>query len=275
MSCADITAIVLTYNEEKNISDCLESLRPLVKRIIVVDSFSTDGTKAICHSFGAEFYEHVFETHSKQFEYGLSNFNIKTKWVIRLDADERLTEESRNELELLCKQHSDDDVNGIVLRFKLFFLGKYLKHGGVYPVKKMQVFKYGTAHIEMKEMDEHIVLDKGTSIDCKQDCLHHDCKSIFDWVEKHNKYSTKEANDYLSNNIGNINLLDHNAKKKAKNKRLFYKLKPGWRARIYHLYRYIFKGGFLDGKQGKYYAFLQAYWYRYLVDIKIYEAKEK
>lgn len=271
MILSGITAIILTFNEEKNIKECLSSLSNFANRIIVIDSYSTDNTKSICESFNVEFYEHKFETHAKQFEYGLNNFNINTKWIIRLDADERLSQEAKSELISLCNEHCDDDVNGIIVHFKLYFLGKYLKHGGVYPIKKLIVFKNQTAHIEEKEMDEHIVLDEGRTVDCKEDCLHHDCKSIFDWIDKHNKYSTKAANDYFANNVGELSSLDYHAKKKAKKKKFFYKLKPGFRAKLYFVYRYYLKFGFLDGKPGKYYAFLQAYWYRYLIDIKIHE----
>ena len=272
----DLTAIVLTFNEECNIGDCLESLKDLASRIIVVDSFSTDKTQEICKNFGVDFFQHEFVNQAQQFEYALKNFNISTKWVIRLDADERLTLKSKNEIESLCSLHNNDDVNGLVLRFKLFFLGKYLKHGGTYPVRKMVVFKYGFAEIERKNMDEHIVLLSGKSVECKEDCLHHDCKTIFDWIEKHNKYSNREVSDFFSNKQTQLDLLDTKAKRKNKIKNNFYyKLPPGFRAWAYYIFRYYFRFGFLDGKPGKYYAFLQAYWYRYLVDIKLFERRIK
>lgn len=272
----DLTAIVLTYNEENNLPECLNSLKKLVRRIIVVDSFSTDKTKDIALFFGADFYQHEFVNQAKQFDYALKNIEITTKWIIRLDADERLTEESKKEIEELCLLHENDDVNGLVLRFKFFFLGKYLKHGGAYPVHKLVVFKKGFAEIEQKNMDEHIVLLSGKSVVCKKDCLHHDSKSITDWVTKHNKYSDRELIDYLSNRSADHTKLDYTAKKKNKIKnQVYYKLPLGFRAWIYYLYRFYFRLGFLDGRPGKYYAFLQAYWYRFLVDIKIYESKIK
>ena len=270
----DLTAIVLTYNEESNLSDCLDSLKPLVKRIVVLDSFSTDRTKEIALSHGADFFQHEFINQAQQFDYALHNLDISTKWIIRLDADERLTEESREEIDRLCTLHENDDVNGLVLRFKLYFLGKYLKHGGTYPVKKMVVFKNGFAEIEQKNMDEHIVLLSGVSVVCKKDCLHHDCKSVSDWVIKHNKYADRELADYLKNEQGAHHKLDKSAKGKNRIKnKVYYKLPLGFRAWLYYVFRYYFRLGFLDGRPGKYYAFLQAYWYRFLVDIKIYENK--
>jgi glycosyltransferase involved in cell wall biosynthesis len=271
---ADLTAIILTYNEEQNIEDCLRSIKKVASRIIVIDSFSVDRTKEICMQYGVEFYEHPFENHSKQFNYGLENMNITTKWVLRIDADERLTEESSEEIEKFCEAHSDDDINGLVLRFKFYFLGKYLKHGGCYPFLKLCVFKFGKAYIEDKEMDEHTVLTEGRSIKAKKDCLRHDFKSVSSWIDKHNKYSTRELKDYnnmqkANSQVENLDL-DSKRKNRVKNS-LYYKLPLGFRAKLYYLYRYYLKFGFLDGKPGKFYAFLQAYWYRYLVDAKIYE----
>ena len=95
----DLTAIVLTYNEENNLFECLNSLKGLVKRILVIDSFSTDKTKEIALSFGADFYQHEFINQAQQFDYALKNIEITTKWIIRLDADERLTEASKKEIE--------------------------------------------------------------------------------------------------------------------------------------------------------------------------------
>ena len=135
-----LTAIILTLNEENNIEECINSIKLIASRIVVVDSYSTDGTESICKRLGVDFYQHEFVNHAKQFDYALKNTNINTKWVIRIDADERLTPESANEILELCNQHQNDEVNGLVLRFKYFFLGKFLKHGGVYPFLKLSVF---------------------------------------------------------------------------------------------------------------------------------------
>ena len=114
---ADITAIILTLNEEKNIEKCIRSIQPIVKRIVVVDSFSTDKTVEIAKSLGVEVLENKWVNYSTQFIYALENANIDTTWVFRIDADERLTEKSAVELEKLTAEHETDDVNGIVVRF--------------------------------------------------------------------------------------------------------------------------------------------------------------
>lgn len=271
----DLTAIILTKNEELNIENCINSIKNLAKRIIVIDSFSTDKTVEIAENLGAEVHQHEFMNYSKQFLYGLNSFDIDTTWVLRIDADERLTDASRAEIEQLCEENMETDVNGIILRFEVTFLGKKLRHGGIYPFRKLLVFKYGIGTIEDRNMDEHIVLSHGKTVEVKNDSEHHDYKDLTYWTNKHNWYASREVLDYVQNAKTNQETgKELNAKagiKRFIKFHIYYKLPMGMRAHLYYIYRYYFKLGFLDGKEGKIYAFLQAYWYRYLVDAKIYE----
>ena len=156
-------------------------------------------------------------------------------------------------------------------------MGKRLRHGGIYPIKVLRVFKTGKAHIELRDMDEHIVLDEGRSVEMKNDCVHQDFKSLYEWIDKHNKYSNREVLDYFNRQESQDSVtLNKGAKFKRFVKfKIYYKLPMGMRAHLYYWYRYYFKLGFLDGKEGKIFTFLQAYWYRFLVDAKIHERKLK
>lgn len=267
---ADITAIILTKDEEINIADCIKSISATVKRIVVIDSYSSDKTVEIAQECGAEVIQHGFITHAKQFKYAVEISNISTTWILRIDADERLTPESAFELEQICNNNDRTDVTGIVVRFKKNFLGKDLYHGGVYPWKKLICYKTGKGDIEDREMDEHIVVSEGKVVELKCDSLHFDFKSLDTWTSKHNWYSTKEASDYERECTDRDNSGQRNLKTLFKVK-VYYKLSIGTRAHLYYCYRYYLRLGFLDGREGKIYAFLQAYWYRYLVDAKIYE----
>lgn len=270
---ADITAIILTKNEEINIGDCIDSIKQIVKRIVVIDSFSNDRTVEIAKNKGAEVYQHSFENYAKQYMYGVETANADTAWTLRIDADERLTLESAKELEELCDKNMDTDVAGIMLRFKKNFLGRDLYHGGVYPWKKMNCYKTKQGAIEDRSMDEHIVLSSGTCIDMKTDCLHFDFKTIEYWINKHNWYSSRETVDYFESLVQKKDKSELNFVTWVK-MNIYYKLPLGFRAHLYYIYIYYFKMAFLDGKEGKIYAFLRAYWYRYLVDIKIYECQK-
>lgn len=267
----NITAIVLVKNEERHIAECINSIKDAVDRIVVVDSFSSDNTVSIAKELGADVYEHEFINYAKQYQYAIDNTGIDTKWILRFDADERLTEDSALELVKLCKENINTNVNGITLRFKRIFLGKHLLHGGVYPWLKLVCYKKEFGHIEDKEMDEHIVVE-GKIIKMKNDSLHLDSDNLVDFINKHNSYSSREARDYLNfyktkrNTYGIKDWIKCN---------IYYKLPLGFRAYLYYIYRYYLCFGFLDGKEGHMYAFLQAYWYRYLVDAKIYERQKK
>lgn len=274
----DLTAIILTFNEEKNIVHCIESIRNIAKRIVVIDSFSTDRTVELAKESGAEVYQHEFVNQAKQYIWGVEVADIQTKWIFRIDADERLTPESAAEIVKICQENENTDVNGIVVRFKVTFMGKDLKHGGIYPFKKLLVYKNGKGYMEDRSMDEHIILSEGKSVELKNDSLHYDYKELSQWIDKHNKYASRETEDYFKS----LQSKEDGAKlnRTAKIKRfikfgVYYKLPMGFRAHLYYIYRYYLKLGFLDGKEGKIFAFMQAYWYRYLVDAKIYEKRNE
>ena len=268
---ADITAIILTRNEEDYILDCIRSIEKIVKRIFIVDSFSEDNTVEIARKAGAEVVQHEFFNYSKQYKYAVKTAKVKTKWILRIDADERLSKKSAAELERLCNENMETDVTGIVLRFCNIFLGKEMKHGGMYPWKKLSVYKTGIGDIEDRNMDEHIILRSGKTIEAKEDGRHLAFRGLTFFTNKCNWYSTREARDYFEDNDANKNNLNTKTWIKM---HIYYKLPIGSRAWLYYFYRYYVKLGFLDGKEGRIFHFLHAYWYRFLVDAKIFEHKK-
>ena len=276
----DITAIILTKNEEVNIERCINSIKDWVDRVVVVDSGSTDRTVALAEGLGAEIYHHEpFVHYAGQFNWALDNVDVKTKWVYRIDADEEVTPELAAEIIENCKVHHDDDVNGFVMKFKIAFMGTFLKHGGMYPFYNLSIFKYGIGRYEDRALGEHVILSEGRTIDLKNDCLHFDFKSLDAWINKHNWYATREVADYYatrSKGQEDPNKLYHEAKKTSKLRDgLYYRMPKFLRAKLYFWYRYYLRLGFLDGKAGYVHAFLQAYWFRFLVDAKIMEQELK
>lgn len=275
----DITAIILTKNEELNIRRCIESIIGLADRIVVVDSCSTDKTMDMARELGAEIYQHEpFEHYAKQFNWALDNVNVKTRWIYRIDADEVVTPELKAEIIQACREHHDDDVNGLVMKFKVYFMGRFLTHGGIYPFYNLTIFKTGIGRYEDRAMGEHVVLSEGRTVDLQNDCLHYDFKDLTTWINKHNWYATREVNDYLetlAQRQAETSLYHEAEKTKKLRDGLYYKLPKFWRAKFYYWYRYYFKLGFLDGQAGKVHAFLQAYWYRFLIDAKIMEHEIK
>ena len=268
-----ITAIILTKDEEVNIADCIESIQDFVDRIVVVDSGSTDETVEIARNLGADIFYHPWRHYADQFNWALENVGITTKWVYRIDADEKVPESLAREILKECENHSEDDINAFLMNHKLFFLGKYLNHGGS-NLWKITVFKFGKGKFEDRFMGEHIVLNEGTVLTLKNSCLHHNRKDLTTFINKHNSYSSREVLDYYArqNSSGQQAQLYELAEKAQQYRdNLYYRLPKFIRAKLYYWYRYYIQLGFLDGKPGKIYCFIQAYIYRWITDAKIYE----
>lgn len=270
---SDLSVIVLTMNEEKNIEKCISSVKDLAARIIIVDSGSSDKTIEIAKNLGADVYHHAFENYARQFNWGLDNTGINTRWVLRLDADEVITPELAEEMAYEMSAHKDDDINGMQIKLKKCFLGRWLKYGGSYPFVKLMLFKNGIGRIEDRKMDEHTVLSKGRTIMLKNDALHYDFKDVNFFIHKHNWYSIREAQDLIENRMdkGLSELEEGSLKSHRQQKLLYYKAPRFIRAFLLFIYYYIFKLGFLDGKEGFIYCVLEYFWYRFLVDVKIFE----
>lgn len=270
---ADITVIILTMNEEKNISRCINSVLDFAKSIYVVDSGSSDNTCQIAQNLGGKVFTHEFIDYATQYNWALENLPIRTKWVMRLDADEQITDELKHELCEKMVLHENDNINGFVIKLKNFFMGRFLYHGGVYPFKKLMVFKNGFGKIEQRKMDEHTILSEGEAIELVNDALHYDFKDLDSYIKKHNWYASREAQDYIENmsGVGIDDLAEGQLKTRRKEKKLYYKLPMFLRPFLLFVFRYIFQFGFADGLPGLIYSFLGVWWYRFLVDAKIYE----
>lgn len=274
----DISVIILTFNEELHIKRCIESVNEIAKDIFIVDSFSNDNTTEIADSLGAKVFKNKWENnHAKQFNWALDNLPITTKWVLRLDADEYLTPELQKEIKEGLP-HLTEDINGIVFKRRHIFLGKWIKRG-TYPVKLLRLFKYKKAICEQRWMDEHIVLLEGEAVEFQNDFVDHNLNNLTWWTAKHIGYAIREAIDLLDIELGlienknaNVKLSPQAAHKRQKKYR--YARQPLFvRSFLYFIYRYIFKLGFLEGKEGFLWHFLQGWWYRTLVDAKIFEIK--
>lgn len=276
MAAADVTAIVLTKNEERNIADCLRSLEGFAERVVVVDSGSDDRTVELANSMGAQVYVHPFENYSRQFNWGIDNTGIDTKWTMRFDADERLTPELCEELRQLMLEHDSDDVNGISTEAWLYFMGKKIRYG-CHNKRKIILFKTGYGRIEDRKMDEHTILLSGRSVYARNRFIHYDYKDMSHWINKMNWYATREMQDYFAFTDGKATEIEGNdsvvASVRRKKFGVYYRFPPFIRCWLLFIYNYIFRLGFLDGKEGFVYNYMYHYWYRTLVDSKILEQR--
>lgn len=269
----DATAIIMTKNEEKNIVDCLLSMKDFAKRCVVIDCGSTDKTVELAKENGADVYFHEFEYYAKQFNWGIDNTDIDTTWIIRLDADERFPKELCEEIEALIEKNKDTDMNGITIEADFFFLGRCMKHG-LRNKRKMMMFKKEFGRIEDRRRDAHSIISEGFSASTKNKFLHYDFKDLNNYIKRYNWYAIREMQDYIDFTRGASSKIKTDKviiKQRKKKFGFYYKMPRYFRAWLWFLYNYIFRGGFLDGKEGLIFCFLECYWYRLLVDAKIFE----
>ncbi len=276
----DLSIIILTHNEELHIRRCLENICDLAQSVIVVDCFSTDQTKAICSEFEkVRLVEHAWPgNQAAQFNWALDNVKIDTEWILRLDADEYLLPELIQELNQRIPT-LPQEVTGVELKRRHIFMGKWVKHG-IYPVCLMRMFRKGKARYDERLMDEHLALSEGTAITLQNDFCDHSLISISDYCRKHINYAQREAYEVLNDlyqlrenpvveaNLGKQAMVKHKAKSGYNRLPLFL------RSFVYFLYRYILRGGFLDGKEGFLFSFIQGWWYRTLVDANVLACKK-
>lgn len=271
-----ISVIILTKNEEANLPDCLASLQKLDAEVFIVDSCSTDQTVEIAQKANCQVFEHPFENHAKQLNWAIQNLPITTPWILRLDADERLTPELAEELKLVLPQTSND-ITGYQVKRRVFFMNRWIRHGGYYPTWLLRVWRTGVGTCEQRWMDEHIVLSQGKIVNLQHDIIDENKKGLGFWIDKHNSYADREVKDLLNMAVEqDDSLLKKGQLSQASQRRWikknFYGRSPLFlRAFLYFLMRYTLGLGFLDGKEGLIFHFLQGFWYRFLVDAKIYE----
>lgn len=278
-----IAAIILTKNEEKHIVRCLESIRDVCDDIVVVDCFSDDRTAELAESLGARVVRHPWKNYATQLNYGIYQCDISTDWIWRIDADEFI----EGGLGLAVKefvQTAPDGVNGIYVRKRIDFMGRPLLHGGWYPSYHLKVWRRGHGECENRWMDEHIKLFDGKTVTINDgNQVDANLNDLTWWTEKHNGYATREMVDMLLMEYGlddasqevSPRFFGTEEQRKRWLKVKYIKAPLFFRPFVNFTIRYILKGGFLDGREGFVWHFLQGFWYRYLVDAKIYELKKR
>ena len=276
-----IAAIILTKNEEKHIARCIGSLQGICEEIFVIDSYSTDRTCEIAAAMGAEIYRHPWKNYAAQFNFGVHECPVKSEWIWRIDADEFL----EGNIGKAVKEVLSDcpsDVNGIYVRKRIDFMGRPLMHGGWYPSYHLKVFRKGHGECENRWMDEHIQLTDGRTVTVREgNQVDANLNDLTWWTNKHNGYATREMLDMLMMEYGmdehqgvRPRLFGTEEQRKRWLKLRYVRFPLFIRPFINFFIRYVLRGGFLDGREGFIWHVLQGFWYRFLVDAKIFEIKK-
>lgn len=268
----DLTVVILTFNEAHHIRRAIDSVRPFATTILVVDSHSTDDTAALAQAAGAGVIKHGFTSHAAQLQWALDHGGITTAWTMRLDADE-LVEADLAAAIARDLPHLPAEVTGITLDRKHVFMGRWIRHGGRYPLRLLRIWRTGAAHVEPRWMDEHVVLDHGRTIGLAGGFADANLGDLTFFTAKHNGYATREAVEQLAARYALFatarSALSGQAARRRWLKTRVYDHLPLWVGPAgYFLFRYIRQLGFLDGRAGLIYHLLQGFWYRFLVAAK-------
>lgn len=254
-----ITVIIPVKNEESNLPHCLKLLSDF-EEILVIDSGSTDRTAEIARNFGAEVHQFKWNGQfPKKRNWALRNLTFRNEWILFLDADEFLTPEFITELRIKIE---DPNFSGYKIKFNKYFMGKRLNYGDVF--EKVALVKEGAgeyeeikedawSHLDM-EIHEHLIVEgKCGVINSKID--HNDFKNLEAYINRHNAYSTWEANRFLGLNPQSLENLNSRQKMKYKF------MKWGFLPYIFFIGSYILKLGFLDGSAGFYFAMYKMHYF--------------
>ena len=223
-----LSVVIITFNEERNIGRCLDSVKDIADDVVVVDSFSTDGTEKICREYGVRFIRHAFEGHIEQKNWAI----IKAKYphILSLDADELLSDRLIRSIREVKEKWEYD---GYYFNRLTNYCGKWIRHSSWYPSRKLRLWDSRKGQWGGMNPHDHFILEKGASRkSLKGDLLHYSYYSIFQHIEQINKFSDIAAKSFFE--IGRtaswFNIIFH----------------PVWR-----MFRdYIIKFGFLDGFYG-------------------------
>lgn len=278
----NLSVLILTYNESLHIGRCIDSFAGLTDKIFIVDSFSTDNTVEIARSKGAQVIQNPWISYAFQFNHAIDHNPFQTGWVMRMDADEYITPGLRDELAALLAQDISPGITGLYVKRRVFFMDKWIRRGGYYPIWLLRIWRNGKGRCEELWMDEHIKLIEGTTQQLKNDIVDHNLNNLTWWTQKHNNYATREIIDLLNIRYNFEEkptvtpALFGSQEQRTRYLKIKYASLPLFtRPFLYFVYRYFLKLGFLDGVKGLIWHSLQGLWYRFLVDAKIYEVYQR
>lgn len=223
-----LSVVIITFNEEKNIELCINSVKNIADEIVVVDSFSTDNTKEICLKHNVKFIQHKFEGYIKQKNFAITQ--ASSEHILSIDADESISPELE---ESIIKVKNNWKADGYYFNRLTNYCGKWIRHCGWYPDKKLRLFDKSKGSWVGTDPHDRFEIDKNsTTIYLKGDLLHFSYYSIYQHIAQTNKFSEIGAIEDFKNgrSISFLGLI----------------LKPLWK----FIRDFIFKAGFLDGYYG-------------------------
>jgi glycosyltransferase involved in cell wall biosynthesis len=272
-----LTVVILTHDEAQNLPACIDSVRGLARETLIVDSGSTDATLDIARAAGCRVISHTFTTHARQWAWALREGGIAPGWVLALDADQSLTPEARDEIAALVRNGIPDDVAGFYVNRRQVFRGRWIRHGGYYPKYLLKLFRLDRVTVPDGDLVDHHFRVAGRTEKLRHDIVERNAKEddISFWIAKHLRYAELHASEEMERRRANGSACvaprfrGTPDERVAALKRLWARLPLYVRPSLYFFYRYVLRLGLLDGKEGFVFHFMQGFWYRVLVDVKV------
>ena len=266
-----ISVLILTLNEELNLVRCLASL-DWCSDVVILDSGSCDNTQKIATDFGARVVERSFDNYAAQRNYGLQEIFYKNQWVLMVDADEEVSLELAEEMNQAIAG-CGEETTLFRMRRKDYFFGKWIKHSSGYPTWFGRLVRPHRVRVE-REINEEFVTDGQTGVLLGHLNHYPFNKGFVSWVDKHNRYSTMEANLMMAGGLCVVSMSDllsiNPVFRRRGLKAIVYRLP--FRPVLIFLALYIVRGGFLDGRAGIEFCLLRSY-YEFLINCKLREMK--
>jgi glycosyltransferase involved in cell wall biosynthesis len=267
------TVILLSFNSEDTLGATLRRANQISDEVFVVDSFSKDGTVALAESFGAKVVSHPFENYGAQRNWAIDNLPITGKWQMHLDADEVMDDELVAAIQALPEESAHSAY--FVPRY-VRFLGRVLRHGGMSPTWHLRLFKTGAGRCEDRKYDQHFMQLSGTTGQLPGVMVDDIAMSLSEWTARHNRWADGEVAEMGANETaGRLvpDLRGNPAQRKRAWREKYNSLPLFVRPFALFIYRFVFRLGFLDGTEGFIFWVLQTFWFRFLVDAKIWEKR--
>ena len=268
------SVIILSFNSEDTLGATLSRARLVSDEIFVVDSFSKDNTVELARSHGAVIVEHAFEHYGAQRNWAIDNLPVTRPWQLHLDADESMDDKLVAAINSLP---DEPPVDGYFLPRYIRFLGRVIRHGGMSPTWHLRLFRTGVGRCEDRKYDQHFLLTNGGPTGQLSGVMVDDIRmSLSEWTARHNRWTDGEVSEMNARETsGRLTADAHGnpAQRKRYLRQKYNQLPLFVRPFGLFFYRFLFRLGFLDGTEGFIFWVLQTFWFRFLVDAKIWEKR--
>jgi glycosyltransferase involved in cell wall biosynthesis len=269
------SVVILAYNSVDTLGTTLAQAQQISDDLHVVDSFSTDDTVSLSQQHGAQVVQHAFESYGAQRNWAIDHLPLRYPWQLHLDADERLTPELIASVQALPE---NPDHSGFLIGRLVQFLGRQMRHGGMSPTWHMRLFRNGAGRCEERKYDQHFYLTQGSAGQLKGYMIDEIRMSLSEWTARHNRWSDAEVMEQTQA-LDAVRIRPRFRGNPVERKRFLRGIYNGaplfLRPYALFFYRYFLRLGFLDGWEGFIFWTLQTFWFRFLIDAKLFEQRKK